>query len=165
MHVALIALLAAEPAPKEDWYGWQVMLCDMSADILLLSGVNAPRWPNAQWTAGVVLQGGGPFIHFVRGEGKKGLTSLLLRLGLPLLGAGAGYVLVSGDHCDDLGCAMVDGGIIVAGGAIGLLTAQLIDIFSLSWERADTVPPARAKWAPSLVADRNGFQLGLVGAF
>ncbi len=135
------------------WYGWQTLLADGSA-LLLASEASVPVY---------VL--GGPVIHWAHGNGWRGVGSLSLRVGAPVVFAAA---LVS--TCDgggEYGCL----GEAILGVVFGVVTAVAVDAAVLARDTvvveeddvSFTVGPARVTPAVSFT-DSQGKVL-LAGTF
>jgi hypothetical protein len=97
----------------------------------------------------------------------QGLASAVLRAGLPLLGVFLGAASASG--CKGDWCGLGD---VVAGGAIGMVSAELIDVALLAHDSAPSSATVRAaqhsygvEVSPVVRASRSGFGLDLVGRF
>ena len=141
------------PRLESRWYGWQTLLADGSA-LLLASGASVPVY---------VL--GGPVIHWAHGNGWRGVGSLSLRVGAPVVFAAA---LVS--TCDgggEYGCL----GEAILGVVFGVVTAVAVDAAVLARDTvvveeddvSFTLGPTRVTPAVSLT-DSQG-KVMLTGTF
>jgi len=82
--------------PQTTWYGWQTLLADGAAAGLVGLAILSPdgNGANVLGTASFVTYlVGGPIIHWAHGHGAKGWGSLGLRVGLPLAGTLAGFLV------------------------------------------------------------------------
>jgi hypothetical protein len=111
--------------------------------------------------------GSGSIVHFGHGNPGRGIASAVLRVSLPLAGLFAGEASAKGCHGDWCGI-----GDVVAGGLIGMGSAELIDVVLLARDSAPT--PAAVRTArhsagvdvsPVVRAGRSGFGLDVVGRF
>jgi hypothetical protein len=103
-----------------------------------------------------------PVVHLLHGHRDRALGSLLLRLGLPVLGGMMGMPLGGTCNQDDDSCYARG---FFLGFMIGLGGAAAIDQV-MAFDRVE--PPARAHGlvvAPTLAIGRGGGSLGLAGAF
>lgn len=144
------------------WYGWQPLIIDASAGAALLiasqtvdaDGRDLPLAPIG-WMFFTVGAGGfvlgAPVAHAVHGHWATGGASLALRLGLP----GLAFALARATEAEDEATL----GVV----ALGMLTASVLDITLLSWERA---PKRSLSLTPVVAWDgaRSG-TLGLAGKF
>jgi hypothetical protein len=113
------------PAASSQWYGWQILLSD--AAVFSFAGLTH----NASVAYGWV--GGGAIVHLGHGNVGRGLASAVLRAGLPIIGLALGAASASG--CTGDWCGL---GEVVVGGAIGMVSAELIDVALLAH---DSAPP------------------------
>lgn len=149
----------APPAASSQWYGWQILISD--AAVFGFAGLT--QNPNIAY--GWI--GGGTIVHFSHGNFGRGLASAALRVALPVVGLYLGSASASGCHGDWCGY-----GEVIVGGAIGMASAEVIDVALLA---RDSVPaPATVRAAqhshgvevsPVVRAGRSGFGLDLVGRF
>lgn len=151
---------ATSPAAvASQWYGWQILVSD--AAVFSFAGLTR----NASVAYGWI--GGGTVVHFGHGNIGRGVASAALRTGLPLLGAFVGSASASGCRGDWCGF-----GEVLVGGAIGMVSAELIDVAVLARDRAPAPAAVLAKQyrhgvevSPVVRAGRSGFGLDLVGRF
>jgi hypothetical protein len=150
---------ASPPATSSQWYGWQILISD--AAVFSFAGFTG----NASIAYGWV--GSGAVVHFGHGNVGRGVASAALRVSLPLLGLYAGIAGASGCHGDWCGV-----GEALAGGLIGMGSAELIDIVLLARDSAPApaaVRPASRSHgievSPVVRAGRSGFGLDVVGRF
>jgi hypothetical protein len=161
---------APPPAPPDAgpprWYGWQGLGCDLVALAFVSAGAALENTPaNDPYEKGLIAAGagvyllGGPLVHQLNGNTVAGSKSLALRLGLPLLGAGAGYVLGSGAPGDD--GPSIQLGLALIGAASGGVVAVLIDDLVLGRDH----PRAHGStWSPAVSPSRSGaMTFGVVG--
>jgi hypothetical protein len=146
------------PAASSQWYGWQILLSD--AAVFSFAGLTH----NASVAYGWV--GGGAIVHLGHGNVGRGLASAALRAGLPIIGLALGAASASG--CTGDWCGL---GEVVVGGAIGMVSAELIDVALLAHDSAPSPAAARAaqrspvEVSPVVRAGRSGLGLDLVGRF
>jgi hypothetical protein len=147
------------PAAGSQWYGWQILISD--AAVFSFAGLTR----NASVAYGWV--GGGAIVHWGHGNVGRGLASAALRVGLPLVGLYLGVASARG--CQGDWCGL---GEAVAGGLIGMGSAELIDVALLAHDSAPTPAAARAaqrshgvEISPVVRAGRSGLGLDLVGRF
>jgi hypothetical protein len=147
------------PAASSQWYGWQILISDAA----VFSFAGLIRNPSVAY--GWV--GGGAIVHLGHGNVGRGLASAALRVGLPLVGAYLGSASASG--CQGDWCGL---GETLAGGALGMVSAELIDVALLAHDSAPTPATVRAaqhshgvEVSPVVRAGRSGFGLDLVGRF
>src|SRR5262249_911775 len=144
------------PAASSQWYGWQILLSD--AAVFSFAGLTH----NASIAYGWV--GGGAIVHLGHGNVGPGLASAVLRVGLPLVGLSLGAASASG--CAGDWCGLGD---VVAGGLIGMASAELIDVALLAHDSAPPSATVRTaqhsdgvEVSPVVRAGRSGFGLDLV---
>jgi len=147
------------PAASSQWYGWQILISD--AAVFSFAGLTR----NASVAYGWV--GSGAIVHFGHGNVGRGLASAALRVGLPIVGAAWGADSANG--CKGDWCGLGD---VVAGGLIGMASAELIDVALLAHDSAPPSATVRAaqhshgvEVSPVVRAGRSGFGLDLVGRF
>jgi hypothetical protein len=140
---------AVESQPKESWYGAPMLAVDAAGVALGAYGfarqIDDPDRKNSLATnmfAGAYVFGfiGGPVVHFVNGQVRKGFLSLGMRLLAPLMvGPPLGIVGYCAAAAATRGC--VDTG--VQWGALGgTLAVALFDSLSLAREEVDESPSA-----------------------
>lgn len=149
-----------EPVERR-WYGLPTLLLDSIA-IGLMGGAVASERGGYLGAGGILYVITGPAVHGAHHRGGAALASLALRVGLPLIGAGAG----AASHCEgDDFCAVEGAARGMLGGAI---VASVIDIGALSWERVDeSGESAAVQWSVSPIVDAKTGSKGLsvVGTF
>jgi hypothetical protein len=142
-----------EPAKVTRWYGGQTLAVDAASIGAVVLGASSQAVPLAALGFGGYLLGG-PIVHFSHGNGGRGLASLTLRIGLPVLGVWAGCGTGGGGPCY--------GG--VAGAALGVGAAIVVDSALLARDEVPA-PPATARVTPLLRVSQSGVRLGLGGSF
>jgi hypothetical protein len=147
------------PAASSQWYGWQIVLSD--AAVFSFAGLTQHASVAYGWL------GGGAIVHFGHGNVGRGLGSAALRAGLPLVGVYLGAASASGCRGDWCGL-----GEALAGGLIGIVSAELIDVALLARDSAPPSAMARVaqhshgvEVSPVVRAGRSGLGLDLVGRF
>jgi hypothetical protein len=126
-------------APTE-WYGWQTVAVDLFS--MALGGSGLALHSGALLGLGLTTYSfGAPTVHLVRGETRRGVASVTLRVGLPLVaglaGAGIGARGESSTCRDTCGIPTLYGGL--TGAAAGALMAVLTD---LAWSSAPPIEEA-----------------------
>jgi hypothetical protein len=174
-HTALpdTATPAVAPAsagtPKTDWYGWQTLVVDAHA--LLLVGIGLEiREGEAPALGGLLVYGlGGPLVHLVHERPGAALGSLALRAGIPIVfalaGAGANENCGGASSESDGSCAI---GGAVAWGVVGMGVAAIVDAAFLGREKREEVPPnavALTSVAPTVDPARRTAGISLLGTF
>ena len=99
---------------KREWYGYKIWLAELGNLIF----------------PGITYLIGGPIVHFMEREVKKGFASLGLRVFLPIIGGFVLYQLCL--DCDTDGMARL--GAVVGGGLLGILGAVVIDASILAYK-------------------------------
>jgi hypothetical protein len=142
---------AAPDASRHVWYGWQIILVDLTSVALVVKGLGSGSAPVAG-LGGVALVLGGPIVHGVHGRPGAFAGSLGLRVGLPLLGAaiGAGR----GGGCDACGYGP-------EGFVLGAAGAMLLDAVVLAHEEVPATPLSTLRVAPSLGRERKSLALAM----
>lgn len=122
--VTVIAAWLSLPsaARADDWYGWQTLATDATADTLLVGGGLFGESKEAAIAAAALYTFGGPIVHVAHGEWGRAGISLGLRLGLPTLGG-----LVGGALCFDRKGFLSCLGSAVLGIGVGILGAEITD--------------------------------------
>jgi len=150
--------LAPKPAKAEVevWYGWQTLFWDAAS---LPATVVYPPLGIGTYALG------GPVVHWAHGHTVKGLGSLGLRVGPPLL---IGYLCTIG--CDTSPDSMDCNLKFAFGGLVGVVTAITIDAAVLSYEkvpveRRDALTIGTVKLMPSVSTSRNHMTVSLGGTF
>jgi hypothetical protein len=147
----------AAPEGELRWYGWQNLGVDLAATAILAGG--AASGNKALLIGGVGAYAfGSPLVHFSHGQVGRGVGSLALRVGAPVL---VGVIAASRNDCEEHQC---DGGDdimpFVAGAAMAIGAAVLDDV-AFAYERE----PASA-WTPVVApVAHGGMTFGLAGAF
>jgi hypothetical protein len=141
-------------APQEHWYGWQILVSDLSS--LLVGGVTqAPIGALGYLVAP-------PMIHVFHGQGMLALASVGLRIGLPLAGAavaiGGTHSCSSDDGIGPCGVGWIAVGILVGLSGMGLDTA-------FAYEPVQHPEPVGLRLLPQLLLSDRELRLGLAGSF
>jgi hypothetical protein len=154
-------------ARSTDSYRAQTLLADVAVvGVFLLASKNDSG--NAAWlgVAGYALAA--PIIHIAHHHGSRAAASLLLRVGLPILGGVIGNKLAqpsSSDCYDSYECDDNADGQIAAtafGVLIGGVTASIIDTAYLA--RGEDAPTP-SRFAPAISARPGGMTLGVGMSF
>lgn len=146
---------AHSDAPRERWYGWQLLTSDVTS-LVLAAGLQLPELALAGYLVAP------PVIHVFHGQYTHALLSAAMRVGLPLLGYGA---IVAADKA----CPSSDGGDLCAVGFVGM--GVLIGVSAVGLDAAfayEPVPPAepmRVRFAPQIIISDRETRFGLVGSF
>ena len=147
-------------------YGAQIVLTDLGAVLL---GALLTDQSNSAIPILVSWSFASPLVHVVHGHPGRGVLSLLLHVGAPIVGA---YVGVQVEHCgtsssDDDFCGLAG---LLLGGLVGMVTATTIDAAVLA-QLADAPPPPPAyrrgiASAPAMsVTHRGDLTFGWRGTF
>lgn len=160
-----VAKPVAKPeATRERWYGWQGLIVD-GASILLVTPAIPPLG-----VGGYFL--GAPIVHAAHGRWGAAGGSVLLRIGLPVVGAIVANGGTSDRSCGEFGCLRA-----VVGAGVGILAAIAVDAAALSWETVPVTREDRADKdarsqrrslavAPGIAPRREGgVDVGLSGTF
>jgi hypothetical protein len=161
----------SDEEPGHTWYGWQLMLVDTGSLLLLFTP--APALALVSYFAAP------PAIHAANDQGSRAWLSFVLRLGIPLAGAGLGLLAASGGSCDKQEEPALCGYALVVGGlAIGMFAAAIIDDTALAWKvsedrqiRFTSGEPGHPPETPTVSVGvgvlpyRHGAGLGLAGQF
>lgn len=167
-----------EPKVVKRWYGYQTLLGVGVSDIVMLIGSQAMpsgAASNGVWAlgaAGHVLTP--PIVHWAHGHGMKGLASLGLTVGAPLVLGGTGFLIgISADSNRENDLPLYTFVGTVLGLSMGTIAATIIDVTVLAKEeekrspapsaRASTSPPASMAILPIFEKNRTG--LALIGQF
>ena len=145
----------APAAPQETrigYYGWQVLLCDVSSVIALFG-----ERTTALGMGGYLLAG--PLVHASHGNTGRAWASAGLRLGLPVLGGVIGGA--SEGSSDPLGVAYG----MVVGGMVGAVGAMIIDSAALGWDQRPVQSARPLVAVPQVSVDEHGVSLGVLGRF
>ena len=165
-------VLGAEPGTSSprpdtngDGYPAQIVLADFAGG-LVVGGVLSIATKNA---APVLLTWSlaSPTVHVVHGHPGRGAVSLLLHVGLPILGVFAGVKLANcpantGDDSDAF-CGL---GEALAFGVLGMVTATAVDAAVLGQMHDESPRAVVPASAPALTVGRNGdVSVGWRGTF
>ena len=149
----------ALPTSSSQWYGWQILIGD--AAVFSFAGMTRNSGVAFGWV------GSGAIVHWGHGNVGRGLASAALRTGLPIIGVFMGAA--SASNCTGDWCGL---GEAVAGGLIGMASAELIDVVVLAHDSGPTPAAVRAaqrshgvELAPIVRAGRSGVGLDVVGRF
>jgi hypothetical protein len=140
-------------------YAWQVILVDAASVALVLSLQEKPLMLGL---SGFAL--GAPLIHAMHGNPGSAIASAGLRVGLPWLGFKAGTASYEPQENDGLEMAVLPG---LALGAIGVISAVVIDWGFLSWDE-QRVPVTTGRSlvvVPQVGVSEQGVSLGVLGRF
>lgn len=151
------------------WYGWETLSLDAAA---LGLGVMSFTTADGQGTAGALLGSGAlstyafgaPAVHLLRDQSGKALTSLGLRVGLPVLAVGIASIgrdticSEGSPDYDSINCHSRKVRMLVAG-AISVGVVSLIDGTFIAWEP----PPKPQKLSLSPVLAWDGEKGGVAG--
>ena len=151
------------------WYGWETLSLDAAA---LGLGVMSFATYDGQGTAGALLGSGAistyafgaPAVHLLRDQSGKAVTSLGLRVGLPVLAVGIASIgrdascSESSPDFDAAKCEPRQNRMMLAG-VIGVVAASLIDGAFMAWEP----PPKPHKLSLSPVLAWDGEKGGVAG--
>jgi len=139
------------PAAERAWYGWQILAIDaLSLGALYIASTDRADFMGYVGVTGLAVSG--PIIHAVHDRPGRAVGSLVLRPGLTIGGALAGYYSVG--TCHDYDCLAG----FVVGGFLGGVSAEVIDSFVLAWE-------PRVPVTPVVTPTSGGATVGLAGAF
>jgi len=161
---AVSPLVIPDSVPAQPWYGWQVVAADAASIGFALACMRTGNDGCPLASAGYWL--GGPIIHTIHRGAERGAVSLSLRVGLPLAGAVAGWLLDGCTRMPDDDVLFCAGEGAVVGVAIGTVAAIVVDG---AWAFDDA--PARRPIArvpslgPTLTFNRDSAGVGLAGRF
>jgi len=149
----------SEPKLESNWYGWQTLIVDG----VWLFGLSAADEQSATLIVGTYVLGG-PIVHWSHGNVGRGFGSLALRLGAPL-----GLALAFASGCDssdgDMGCI----GSVVAGAALGVVGAVVLDASVLAREEVPIEDSALSigpvQLAPAVSMDGKAGMMTASGVF
>lgn len=166
-----LASLPAEqitaPAPRTEDYGWHILLTDLA---VLSAGVASAGVDDSGEISSTLFWGGylggAPIVHLTHGNPRGAIYSFGLRLTAPMAGVAIGLAL---EDCSE-GEFLCPLGGMVLGGALGMLSASVIDAAVLA-ERE--IPAERDHlWRvggvganPVVSATGDRAFVGLAGAF
>jgi hypothetical protein len=151
---------------REEWYGGAILLTDG----LSLASAVAAVFTQSSAPAAFALGGyalGGPIVHVAHGEPLRGLGSLGLRAGLPVVGGLSGALLASvgpPERCHDVCGLRALGGLLVGTG-VGAVAAMVVDTAFLARRKVPAEATTGVTVTPQVAVDKKGVQLGLGGAF
>lgn len=161
--------------PRVTWYGWQTLIGTVVFDAVTLIGTATEATP----LVGIGLTGRtlmAPTVHWIHGHGLRGLGSLGLQVGLPVVsvftGGFVGFlaeIATASPQQDVFGFGILIGA--VAGGVLGSISATVIDTALLSTDKVhDESRYGRYQFAPTSLAvvpmlDNKRMGLSLVGQF
>jgi hypothetical protein len=109
-------------------------------------------------TSGLFL--GGPIVQWTHGNGLKGVYSLALYLGAPLVMGALGF----GVSCACASRCQPDGS-VAAGVFVGWLAALCIDVGILAYDEAPIVTPHAQRLLPDVRVAGDRLEVGVVGTF
>lgn len=160
---------APQPAQPGDrgvpgYRGW-TLGADAAAVGLLLVAADREDEGLAKLSLATYLLGA-PLVHVMKDRPTRGLTSLGLRVGLPIVGAMLGEALHSEPQCesgyDYVDCSDGPSDEAVLGVVVGIIAASAIDSVYLAKGEA---PKPQPQWSPSVRGTQGGFALGVNGRF
>jgi tetratricopeptide (TPR) repeat protein len=125
----------ATNAPHDVWYGWQTLVVDGAAVLLGVAGAVLAVSSSSGESAGVPVASlgvityflGGPSVHVAHNNLGRGLGSLGLRIGVPIVGGAIGCA--ANDRSGEFRCLAG----FVIGAALGAVPAVIIDAGVLAW--------------------------------
>lgn len=138
--------LQPEESPRR-WYGWQTLATDGGALLLIGASISMAggSGDSASATFGVGALGayalGGPIVHFAHANVGRGLASLGIRVGAPVVLAYAGVLL---ENCGNGGGEFCGLGGAVLGFSAGIISAVVIDSAVLAFEGGSAESEASA---------------------
>lgn len=158
--------VAPEPQSREGvWYGWQTLLTDVGVITGLYFAGRFER-PTLTYLSIGVYALAPPLIHFANERPESAGMSFAMRSGLPLV---LGTLMASAASCDSQedgeshGCSRVW---FALGGALGAITASVLDFSVLGWKPAqDPALQQGAILTPSVWVDSKGARLTLSARF
>lgn len=169
-------LITAPPQPMvKKWYGGSIIAGDLATVAAAVLAITSESVPLAG-LAGVSYLVTPAVIHGVHGRGGLSAASVLLRIGLPIVGVAISSSMA---HCptthqeDDAFCGWSEG---IIGAMVGVVAASVVDA-SLAWESTPNSPsvaqsPARnttphhfGLLSASVVPSANGASVMLGGRF
>jgi len=153
-------MVPATPSGEADGesYRAEIVAVDAASLVLALSGN-----PTGIKAAGLTYLLGGPTIHGLHGNGGRAGASLVMRAGMPLLGALAGAALTPDcspdSECDDDFPAGP-----IFGFGLGILSAMILDAALLGGPK-EAPKNTGTTWAPQVSVTPHHVGLGVVGRF
>jgi hypothetical protein len=169
------APIAPAPAAATRWYGWQPLVADANAVLLVLAASSTKSGALGLSGLGTYLLAP-PIIHLAHGRPGAAAGSFTLRVILPFTGGLLGGALATG--CSSGPYCKLNG--VVLGGLAGLVSAIVIDAAAISYEeleprassqsasaRATLTPaPYRTKLVPLVGPKKEGgLDVGLAVIF
>jgi hypothetical protein len=164
----------ADTPTLKRWYGWETLSLDAAA--LGLGAMSFATY-DGQGTAGALLGSGAlstyafgaPAVHLLRAQSSKAVTSLGLRIGLPVLAVGIASVGRDSSCAQDSAsfdaakCQPQRDRMMLAG-VISVVAASLLDGAFVAWEPPPV--PRKLSLSPVLAWDgEKGGVAGVAGAF
>jgi hypothetical protein len=153
------------------WYGWQLLLSDITFMTLAVATVQSGPGLVAS-TLGLTL--GAPALHFANGNRVGGLTSLGVRVGTFGLAIALAVATSNGASCHDDRCKQtlddLRPSIVLL--SAGLIFIAIDDIALARVAAGDAESPGtsarrlgRRTWGPTFAPTRGGAAMALVGTF
>lgn len=174
MHTRLVCTLSSvlalsSPAASfaddgdahERWYGWQTLVADGLALGVAGLGLGLDAGDTSTTVLSLAATGyvlGGPLVHLGHGDAMKGLGSLGLRVGAPLVSGVVFGALFAGTANHAM--SGFQAGFYFIGVPVGVVTAIIVDAAVLAWEPAT---PSSTGIGVDLSRDRVG--LAVSGRF
>jgi hypothetical protein len=156
---------ASEPPSVSTSYGGQIVLADLGA---ILVGSIATGTSGSGAPILLMWSFASPVVHAVHGHPGRAAGSVLLHVGLPILGGALGVALESCGGGGEYDLCGLEG--LLAGGLLGMVAATTIDAAVLA--QSSDLPPGRLAHArgpasaPILSVGRNGnVAMGWRGTF
>lgn len=150
--------------PTREWYGWQTLLLD-GTSLIVLPAVSVGADSSAPFALGMIgYVAGGPFVHTAHDNGLEALSSLGVRVGLPVLGGVVGRAAADCSNSNGFLnlCPLAQ---VVAGIYIGMLTAAAVDASLLAYEEQSLDESSAVQIVPQLNISQRDAQFSIVGAF
>lgn len=147
-------------APEKEWYGWQTLIADAAAVGLYAGGLSAHTPSIYDVGIGTYLLAP-PIIHIVHGNVGPAFGSLGMRLIVPPIAGGFGFVIgliVAGNRNADVG-SWVGGGVVGfgVGMLVGIGACMAIDAFLLGYEKVS--PDDNLEYGKATPKPRPSFTL------
>jgi hypothetical protein len=160
----------AHPVPEEPrervWYGWQILLADAGA--LAVAGIaQGAHAPPLGFAASGGYGAAAPVVHFLHGHVDKGMASLGLRIGAPLLLGIAAYAVAPAPRDDGARSLGMDSRTFAAamGATLGMGAAIALDAGVIAREDAPIASGDGFSVAPTAAPVRGGAAVGVTGTF
>ena len=161
---------SAPPAPlptERKWYGWQTLLIDSAAGLMVVGGLymtNAMGGRAVAGWGGLLFVGGAPAVHIAHGNVGRGLGSLAIRAGGLTLAA-VGFSWFAPSEVDVVGGSTNQttrnlGGLLFLFGGLAVLVAPAIDGAALSYGAKQTVKAPGLSVTPFAAPGRVGLAVG-----